>query len=57
MSGHSLSHIAAVSRGRVESSNMKIDLTVFSLKVFMLQRSDVKQLEFGSNFNGGGVCV
>ena len=34
---------------------MITDITEFSLNVFMLLHSHVKQPEFGSNFNG--VCV
>lgn len=36
---------------------MKTDITEFGLKVFMLLNSQVKQLEFGSNFNGVCECI
>lgn len=36
---------------------MKIDITQFALKVFTLLNSHMKQLEFGSNFNGVCECI
>lgn len=36
---------------------MKTDITKFGFKVFMLLNSRIKQLEFGSNFNGVCECI
>lgn len=36
---------------------MKTDITEFCLKAFMLLNSQIKQLEFGSNFNGVCECI
>lgn len=36
---------------------MKTDITEFCLKAFILLNSQIKQLEFGSNFNGVCECI
>lgn len=36
---------------------MKTDITEFSLKVFMMLHSHVKQSKLGTNFNDVCVCV
>lgn len=36
---------------------METDITKFGLKVFMLLNSQIKQLEFGSNFDGVRECI
>lgn len=36
---------------------MKTDITKFGLKIFVLLNSQIKQLEFGSVFNGVCECI